>query len=125
MAKIRKSYEVELDAYLHPEGINCVLWEGDNDEPSIDFVATWTDLIKGVFEPHQIAGRDKWLGKYNGLPYEVDSVAEIGYTISALRDAANLMEAELKQHKIFDRERWVAETNMDASRAHEFTEDFE
>jgi len=123
MAKIRKSYEVELDAFLHPEGINCVLWEGDNDEPSIDFVATWAELIKGVFEPHQIAGRDKWLGKYNGLAYEVDSVAEIGYTISALREAAFQMEAELKQHKLFDREHWVEETNMDPARAHEFTED--
>jgi len=123
MPKIRKSYEVELNAYLHPEGINCVLWEGDNDEPSIDFVATWTDLIKDVFEPHQIAGRDKWLAKYDGEEYQVDSVAEIEYTIFALREAAFQMEAELKQHKLFDRERWVAETNMDPARAHEFTED--
>ena len=123
MAKARKSYEIELDAFLQPEGINCVLWEGDNDEPTIDFVAEWVDLIKGVFEPHQIAGRDKWLTKFDDLPYQVDSVAEIGYIISALRDTANLIEHELHQHKIFDRERWVEETNMDAARAEEYTED--
>ena len=29
------------------------------------------------------------------------------------------------QHKIFDRERWVEETNMDPARTHEFAEDFE
>jgi len=123
MAKARKSYEIELDAFLLPEGINCVLWEGDNDEPTIEFVAEWVELIKGVFEPHQVVGRDKWLSKFDNLPYQVDSVAEIGYIISALRDTANLIEHELHQHKIFDRERWVEETNMDPTRAHEFTED--
>jgi hypothetical protein len=120
---MKTQLNVELYSDITTEGVFSSIFIGDEGDAAAEATITWSKMIQNLFDAHQIVGRDKWLSKFDNLPYQVDSVAEIGYIISALRDTANLIEHELHQHKIFDRERWVAETDMDPARAHEYTED--
>ena len=120
---MKTQLNVELYSDITTEGVFSSIFIGDEGDAAAEATITWSEMIKNLFDAHQIVGRDKWLAKFENLPHQIDSVAEIGYIISALRDTANLIEHELHQHKIFDRERWVEETNMDPTRAHEYTED--
>lgn len=100
---------IDIDTYhsLSGEGIETDIFVGQNDDPTVTTKTTWHSLVCDQFDIHTIPTK-------GCLVYGKDAdtgIDELLNIVSALRDAADLLETKVVESNILMRDEWV-EANM-------------
>lgn len=105
--------KVECGASLDLEGIFQFMYVGDADDPSVEGIITWDEMIGALIEEQCVATTNAIVVDYGGEFADygaTDGVQELMSYVDALRNAANELEERIRSSRIFIRERWVEES---------------
>ena len=96
---------IDIDTYhsLSGEGIETDIFVGQNDDPTVTTKTTWHSLVCDQFDIHTIPTK-------GCLVYGKDAdtgIDELLNIVSALRDAADLLETKVVEADILMRDEWV------------------
>lgn len=105
--------KVECGASLDVDGIFQFVYIADGDDPAIEGIITWDEMISALVEEQCVATTDAIVVDYSNEFIEFglnDGVQELMNYVDALRNAANDLEERIRSSRIFIRERWAEES---------------
>ena len=108
------STTLSVDTYtsLTLEGIETSVFIGADDDASLVSVEYWEDILENVIGVHCLNGTDAPIVADIGDEEFGNGIDEVLNTIESLRDAADRLEAKLKERQVFLRDQWVFAKNV-------------
>lgn len=97
----RAIIKVDSSAGISVEGVYYSTFLGDQCDPAVEGEMSWTDLISDVMEMYSVPS--------GPLVYDTDSdsVQEVMAIADEMRNAADMMEEQVRLSKILLRDKWV------------------
>ena len=97
---------IDIDTYhsLSGEGIETDIFVGQNDDPTVTTKTTWHSLVCDQFDIHTIPTKGCLVYGKDAGDLSFDELLNI---VSALRDAADLLETKVVEADILMRDEWV------------------
>jgi hypothetical protein len=108
------STTLSVDTYtsLTLEGIETSVFIGTDDDASLVSVEYWEDILENVICVHCLSGTDGPIVADIGDEEFGNGIDEVLNTIESLRDAADRLEAKLKERQVFLRDQWEFAKNV-------------